>query len=344
MADAANGLSRTSRNGHRSTDDGNGRAYGHAAATNEPGGEIVSRRCLLDLSVGFVEDLRRANVRPGRSPEDFCGDFQVCLPYRGLFVWHVGGDEVVGDPNQVVFVRAGEAYSVSGPICEGYAELIITPAIEVLDELAHAGGGLDAHPLFRRRACQARPRLQTFRAQFLHWARAASNADDLEAEELLLALLRAALQRNGQQDAPVGTTTARMMRRAKEFLELELPNRVLLADVGRAAGASPAYLTDLFRRVEGIPLHRYLTRLRLSRALVELPHADDLTALALDVGFSSHSHFSAAFRRAFGCTPSEFRQATRREALAMPRMSPPPARRPASRPGSLEEAPAQDSH
>lgn len=79
-------------------------------------------------------------------------------------------------------------------------------------------------------------------------------------------------------------------------------------------GASPAYLTALFSRLEGISLHQYLTQLRLARALVELPHVDDLTALALDLGFSSHSHFSFAFRRVFGCTPSQFRNTTRRAA------------------------------
>ncbi len=60
-----------------------------------------------------------------------------------------------------------------------------------------------------------------------------------------------------------------------------------------------------------MPLHRYLTQLRLSRALSELPHADDLTELALELGFSSHSHFSARFRQAFGLTPSEFRRGCR---------------------------------
>jgi len=45
--------------------------------------------------------------------------------------------------------------------------------------------------------------------------------------------------------------------------------------------------------------------------LAELPYTDDLTMLALDTGFSSHSHFTAAFRRAFGCTPSQFRMSTR---------------------------------
>ena len=102
-----------------------------------------------------------------------------------------------------------------------------------------------------------------------------------------------------------------MIGRTKELLEAEFANRIRLPEVGRAVGASPAYLTDLFRRVEGVSLHRYVVQLRLARALVELPHVDDLSALALDLGFSSHSHFSAAFRRAFGCTPSELREGTR---------------------------------
>jgi AraC-like DNA-binding protein len=59
----------------------------------------------------------------------------------------------------------------------------------------------------------------------------------------------------------------------------------------RAVGVSPAYLTDLFRRVEGVPLHGYLTQLRLARALVELPNAADLTTLALALGFSSPQSF-----------------------------------------------------
>ena len=61
-----------------------------------------------------------------------------------------------------------------------------------------------------------------------------------------------------------------------------------------------------------MPIHRYLVQLRLARALVELPHTNDLTMLALDLGFSSHSHFTAAFRRAFGSPPSVFRESTRK--------------------------------
>jgi AraC-like DNA-binding protein len=57
-----------------------------------------------------------------------------------------------------------------------------------------------------------------------------------------------------------------------------------------------------------MPLYRYQSRLRLARALDLLAQYDDLTALALDLGFSSHSHFSAVFRQTYGRSPSEFRE------------------------------------
>ncbi len=109
-----------------------------------------------------------------------------------------------------------------------------------------------------------------------------------------------------------GKTDAADCPRRTTFRHLSTTQRNLsLSDVGQAVGASPAYLTDVFRREEGVALHQYLTHLRLARALAELPHADDLTVLALDLGFSSHSHFSAVFRRVFGLTPSRFRETTR---------------------------------
>ncbi len=272
-----------------------------------PDGE--SRRRLLNLSVGLVEDLRRRGPQREPGHETFCPHFQVCFPYRGLFVWWVGRDEVVGDANQVVFVRGEEGSRVTGPLDDGYGELIITPRRDVIAQIAHTNGvSLAEHPLFRRRARRAGPSLQLLRSRFLHRATAARWREDLQAEEAVIALLHGAVHGEGQPDPPRAASTARLVRRTKEFLEAELANRILLADIGRAVGASPAYLTDLFRRTEGTSLHRYLIELRLARALVELPHADDLTALAYDVGFSSHSHFSAAFRRAYGSSPSEFRR------------------------------------
>jgi AraC family transcriptional regulator len=270
----------------------------------------TSRARLLESSIGLVEDLRCPGMPLRKSLEAFSADFQVCLPYRGLFVWHVGDGDVVGDPNQVLFVSAGESYYVSQPLSSDYAELIITPDLEILSELAdgHAAS-LSFHPLFRRRSRRVDLRLQDLRTRFLHSA-SCGDGNGLVAEESVITLLRWALKADAGTREP-SRPTRRLIGRTKEFLEANLAGSIRLADVARGVGASPAYLTDIFRRVEGVPLHRYLTQLRLARALVELPHASDLTMLALELGFSSHSHFTAVFRRAFGSTPSQFRESTR---------------------------------
>ncbi len=76
-------------------------------------------------------------------------------------------------------------------------------------------------------------------------------------------------------------------------------------------GVSPVYLTQLFQQLEAMPLYRYQLRLRLARALDLLGSHHDLTALGLELGFSSHSHFSSAFRQAYGRTPAEFQRSLR---------------------------------
>lgn len=272
-----------------------------------------SRTRVLDLTVGFVEDLRRVPASTASGPEGFCANFQICFPYAGFFVWHVGRDDVVGDANQVVFVRGGEAFRMSSPSKSGYGELVVTPEMGVLTEIACANGRhLFEHPLFKRRTTLAPPAMQVARARFCHWIGSAVPRDPLEEEEALIALVRAAFRPDVRRLKAVAPGTTLLLRRAKEVLHERLTDRLLLADVSKNVGVSPAYLTDLFTRSEGIPLHQYLTRLRLGRALVELPHANDLTALALDLGFSSHSHFTYTFRRQFGISPSQFRGRTRR--------------------------------
>jgi len=272
----------------------------------------VARKTLLSVSSGRVEDVVGPGSRKGLSAEDFSAEFQVSFPYRGVFIWHVGRDDVVGDANQVLFVTGGETYRLSDPRPGGFAELIVTPDPSVLLEMTqHAGSGPREHPLFRARCRRATPAVQRAYVRMLHETSDAGAVGVFAAEEQLLALLRSTLAIEPAADVP-SSSTRRLIRRAKEYLESAFTGALRLSDVARAVGASPAYLTDVFSRFEGLSLQRYVTQLRLARALVEIPEATDLTSLALDLGFSSHSHFTLAFRRAFGCTPSAFRATTRK--------------------------------
>lgn len=295
----------------------------HTLAASLSTAGIAARSRIRDLGVGWVEDLRRWYPSPDKEEERYSRDFKVAFPYRGIFVWHIGTADVVGDANQVLFVRPGEGFRVSGPSATRISgELIITPAVEVLAEIAGTRErDLFEHGLFSRRAVRATAGVQFACARFLHQGMTEATAESLDAQEKLLALMRAAIQPDLIPPRGISNAARHLVSRTKTVLSERFTERLRLPEIARSVGASPTYLTDLFTRSEGTSLHQYLTQLRLSRALVDLPHAHDLTALALDLGFSSHSHFTFAFRRLFGCTPSAFRESTRKQLAAAVRQA-----------------------
>lgn len=111
-----------------------------------------------------------------------------------------------------------------------------------------------------------------------------------------------------------GTAAQRqLVARATQYIADRPGERARLTDVGRELDVSPIYLTEVFRMVEGVPFYRYMLRRRLEHAVRLLPtYPFDLSRLALELGFSSHSHFTTAFGQAFSCTPAAFRNRGRR--------------------------------
>jgi AraC-like DNA-binding protein len=81
-----------------------------------------------------------------------------------------------------------------------------------------------------------------------------------------------------------------------------------LRSLARDAGLSPFRLCRAFRAHTGETMTEYRHSLRLRLALDRLRDRHiDLTTLAFDLGYSSHSHFTYAFRTRFGMTPSAYR-------------------------------------
>jgi AraC-like DNA-binding protein len=101
--------------------------------------------------------------------------------------------------------------------------------------------------------------------------------------------------------------TRELVKRVKDFAANAAHARVRLTEIARAVGASPSYLAAIFKDAERTTIHRYFLNLRLSRAASLLAGCDDMTDLALNLGFASQSHFSSAFRRWSGSTPRLYR-------------------------------------
>ncbi|MCW5635281.1 MAG: helix-turn-helix transcriptional regulator [Rubrivivax sp.] len=208
--------------------------------------------------------------------------------------------------------QAGERF-----VCDALSPLWLTPERPYRLRQPFAGqrsvvlivGARADLPPAASRAVARRPRLGAAALWRLAQCRAALDArpDRLAFEEAALSLLPGDGPDDGQGVAP--PPTHRAVERARELLAAEPAADRSLHDIARAVASSPFHLARCFRRATGLGLHAYRTRLRMALALQRLADGErQLVQLALELGYASHSHFSAAFRACFGFAPSHARE------------------------------------
>jgi AraC family transcriptional regulator len=124
----------------------------------------------------------------------------------------------------------------------------------------------------------------------------------------LFILMNGSISANNRQ--PAGDLHPHILDQILERIEANPLEQVDLAALAAESGYSYTRFIHAFRTRTGIPPHKYIMRLRLSRAK-RLMRNRSLTLLdiALESGFASHAHFTHAFRQHFGCAPSHFRTA-----------------------------------
>lgn len=246
-----------------------------------------------------------------RSAEECASATHLVFPYRGAYVRHIGQDNAVADANQLMLFNRGEGYRISHPVAGGDASLSLALDEGLLRELVpkeYLQPGDDV--AFRVQRLRIDPRTQALVSVLRHGLTRAI-AEPLQAETLVLTLVRRAL---GERTShPPGSTYGRrrLVDRAKLAISSNPARRWKLAEIAAEVGVSPVYLTQSFQQVEGLPLYRYQLRCRLALALDLLHEYDDLSALALDLGFATHSHFTCAFRQLYGRTPAELQRTLR---------------------------------
>jgi AraC-like DNA-binding protein len=285
--------------------------------------EPLTFRPLYTSPLLGVQEYRCRAGRGGPDAEEYSGSNHIVLMRSGAFCKHISRRSVTADVNQAVFFAAGSTYRVSHPADCGDRGTIFVLSPRVLNDIVREfDPSVDDHPdrpiplltgpcdpaVFWRHRELAR-HLEVSGSRSIDPLRI-----DAAALQLVADVLEAAFDRHGPPPRRRRNGTeaehADRAEAARGYLASRLAQRVTLDDVARAVHASPFHLARVFRQRTGVPIHRYLTRLRL-RAAVELlsDGAKDLTALALELGFSSHSHFTDAFRREFGRTPSDARRA-----------------------------------
>ena len=230
------------------------------------------------------------------SQTEVASGYELILVRRGAFVVHVAGREFFMTANEALLLAPDQPYWIDHPVPGGDECTVITVPRELMEQ--HSAE-LPARRIVHERLFLSAHELMT---------RLSGNREPLELDEHLVAMLDAALIDREPGDAPIIPRQKRAVRSVQELMSARFHESLPLDLLSSTAGLSPFYLSRVFRRIVGVPMHRYQSGLRLREALRRISEGErDLTSLALDLGFADHSHFTAAFRRYFGATPSAIR-------------------------------------
>lgn len=103
--------------------------------------------------------------------------------------------------------------------------------------------------------------------------------------------------------------TAWQLSAAKRFMLGRLSQRLSIGDVASALDLSKSYFVRSFTNVEGVAPYSWLVAQRIKEASALLTRTTiPLAQIALECGFTDQSHFTNAFSRRVGTTPSRWRK------------------------------------
>lgn len=247
------------------------------------------------------------------------------FPRTAVEIQHEHERAFVGNPKVVAFYNKGQVYlrnaiSSEGDRCDWFGvDLAIAQ-----DVVGSFDPEFESHPeqpfRFSRGWSDARTYLVQRRV-FEHVA-GGSATEPLAVEETVIALLERVVRLAYRASAPKRRQfpcpgQGDVVHHVERLLSERWGENLTLRDIAREVGMSLYHLCRMFRRATGTTLHQYRQDLRLRWSLEEVIESRrPLVDIALDAGFSSHSHFTDSFRRQFARTPSRVRMHGRQQRVS----------------------------
>jgi AraC-like DNA-binding protein len=263
-------------------------------------GDVTTETVLFEgQRLSILDRLQMGRVA-GWGPTRGGGAPAIVFIRSGIFECKTPTDYVFSDPTHVKCYDAAHEFRRQRLAGDGEAYTLICPDAALM---AEAFGGA-----WYQAAC---PSEIHYRHLKLYKALRCDRLDALEIEEIALNLLADVSEVFGAARAvrAAGPAVRRRLQAAQAFIAADPAADHRLSEVAKIAGCSEFHFARLFRQETGQTLRGYRRRLRTRMALKLISEGQrDLTGVALDCGFNTHSHMTATFQTELGRTPSAARE------------------------------------
>jgi AraC-like DNA-binding protein len=230
---------------------------------------------------------------------------EVVVPRRGTYVRELRGESSLVDAGTVTFSHPREGYRIRHPVSGGDVCTVFALSAGAARDLL----GPEARFAWAQSPLDGRGYLLHRLALRASRKAAVRPAAGLAAEEYATEFLGCVVGNGAAEAAGAGVVASGYAMRARAVVSQRYRERLTLAQIAAAVGCSPFHLSRRFTRAFGVPIWRYVVRLRLRDALERiLETRASLCEIGLATGFASQSHFGDAFRAEFGCAPGRVRR------------------------------------
>lgn len=239
----------------------------------------------------------------------------LVFPRTSTTIVYEGAGAVTAGPPTILFYNRGQAYTrrkIDAIDSSDWYMIAPDVAREIMSRYDVSAADRDER-IFDFSIAPATERAYMTQRRLLSALTGGAALDALEVEETVLGIVDGAV-REASRLRRLDHRPPESVHRVEEVkasMAVDPSANQSLRVLAARAGCSPFQLCRLFRKTTGSTITAYRHALRLRLALDPLRDSHvDVTQIAFDLGYSSHSHFTRFFRRHFGITPTEFRRGT----------------------------------
>lgn len=240
----------------------------------------------------------------------------IAFPYTSVEISHVEGPNFQTSEKLITFYNSEQDYrryakDGRGDICDWFEyapevlQLALAPYVQSLS--------CDEHRPFDFACLASDHRVflrQRLLLNYLVRAKRMNMVIDKEKveEQALLVLEQSLSAAQRRIDDGAKNQHLKLCHETKDYLHAHFSENYGLEHLAQSLGVSPYHLCRVFKNSQGQSIGQYKNELRLRQSLSRIGEAEDFTQVALDLGFSSHSHFTSSFSRYFGQSPKVYRK------------------------------------